>query len=166
MEALGINPILIIAQIISFAIVYFVFSKFLYPRIKAGLDERREAISKTFADKAEIENRLQAFDQEQKAAQKQAAEEVQRLIADAKSSAALTKQDLVAKAKEAADAEVGLAKKRIEQEKVAAEAEVAKNAKSIAQSIVNEILTSKAADPKWQESQLQASLESLKNTDG
>ncbi len=161
-ETLGINPILIIAQMISFAIVYFVFNRFLYPRLKTALEERREAISKTFADKAEIEARLQAFDQEQKVAQKQAAADIQKLIAEAKDSAAATKKDLVAKAQEAANAEVAAAQKRIEQEKVSAEAEVAKHAKTIAQSIVDQLLSEKAADTRWQDSQVKASINTLK----
>jgi F-type H+-transporting ATPase subunit b len=164
LETLGINPILIIAQIISFAIVYYVFNRFLYPRLKTAMEERREAISKTFADKAEIEARLQAFDQEQKAAQKQAAADIQKLIAEAKDSAAITKKDLVAKAQEAANAEVAAAQKRIEQEKISAEAEVAKHAKTIAQSIVDQLLGEKAADAKWQDSQVKASINILKQT--
>ena len=166
LATLGINPLSLIAQVISFGIVFFILNKFLFPQVKTALEARRAAVSKTFADQAAIETRLLEFDKEQKAAQRQAAEEVQKLMADAKNSAALTKQDLVAKAKEAADAEVALGKKRIEQERISAEAEVAKNAKSIAQSIVNELLSTKASDAKWQEAQLKASLESLKNSDG
>ncbi len=162
LETLGINPILITAQIVSFAIVYFIFNRFLYPRLKSAMEERREAISKTFADKAEIEARLQAFDQEQKAAQKKAAEDVQKLMAEAKDSAAATKKELVAKAQEAANAEVALAQKRIEQEQVNAEAEVAKYAKTIAQSIVDQLLSEKAADANWQGAQVKASINTLK----
>jgi F-type H+-transporting ATPase subunit b len=162
LETLGINPIHLIGQIIAFGIVFFVLSKYLFPQVRTALQERRDAVSKTFADQASIENRLREFDVEQKAAQKQAAEEIHKLIAEAKESAALTKQELVAKAKESAAAELAAAEKRIEQEKINAEAEVAKYAKTIAQSIVDEILSTKAADSKWQESQLKASLESLK----
>jgi F-type H+-transporting ATPase subunit b len=164
MEALGINPILIVAQMISFAIVYFLFSRFLYPRIRKALEERRAAIDKTFADQAAIETRLKEFDIEQKAAQKKASEDMQRVLAEAKESAAATKRDLVAKAKEAADAEFETAKKRIEQEKLAAESEVAQHAKTIAQSIVKELLTEKAADAKWQQSQIQAGINALKQS--
>jgi F-type H+-transporting ATPase subunit b len=162
LDSLGINPILIIAQMISFAIVYFVFNRFLYPRLKAAMEERREAISKTFSDKAEIENRLQAIGQEQKASQMKTAEEVQRMLAEAKEAAAVTKADLVSKAKEAANAEIVAAQKRIEQEKVSAEAEVAAHAKKIAQSIVQQILSDKATDPKWQQSQVEASINAIK----
>lgn len=162
LETLGINPILLIGQIIAFGIVFFVLNRFLYPQIRTALQERREAVSKTFADQAAIENRLREFDAEQKAAQKRAAEEIQKLIAEAKESAAVTRQDLVAKAKEAAAAELAAAQKRIEQERINAEAEVAQYAKTIAQSIVQEILADKASDPKWQQSQVQASISALK----
>ena len=164
LESLGINPILIIAQIISFGIVYFVLSKFLFPRIRTALQERRDAVSKTFADQAAIESRLQEFDKEQKAAQKKAAEDVQKLIAEAKESAAATKTELVAKAREAAAAETVVAQKRIEQDKTNAEAEVAKHAKSLAQSIVKELLADKASDPNWLDAQNKAGINQLKKS--
>lgn len=162
MEKLGIDPMLCIGQIIAFGIVFWALNRFLFPRVKTALQERREAVSKTFAAQAEIETRLREFDEEQKAAQKRAAEEIQRLIAEAKDSAAATRQDLIAKAKEAASAEVVTAQKRIEQERINAEAEVAQHAKQIAQSIVQEILNDKASDPKWQQAQIQAGIEALK----
>jgi F-type H+-transporting ATPase subunit b len=162
LETLGINPLSLIAQIISFGIVFFILNKFLFPQVKTALEARRAAVSKTFADQAAIETRLLEFDKEQKASQKQAQEEVQRMLAEAKDAAAVTKKDLVAKAQEAAAAELDAAKKRIEQEKVTAEAEVATHAKAIAQSIVNQLLSEKAADPKWQQAQVEASINALK----
>lgn len=162
LETLGIQPILCIGQVIAFGIVFWVLNRFLFPRVKTALQERREAVNKTFAAQAEIETRLREFDEEQKANQKRAADEMQRLIAEAKESAAVTRQELVAKAKEAADAEVLAAQKRIEQERINAEAEVAQHAKQIAQSIVQELLSDKASDPKWQQAQVQAGISALK----
>lgn len=162
LETLGINPLSLIAQIISFGIVYFILSKFLFPQVKTALEQRRAAVDKTFSDQAAIETRLLEFDKEQKASQKQAQEEIQRMISEAKDAAALTRKDLVAKAQEAAAAELATAQKRIEQEKISAEAEVATYAKTIAQSIVQELLTEKASDPKWQQAQVEASINALK----
>lgn len=162
LETLGINPLLLIAQAISFGIVFYILNRFLFPQVRTALTDRREAVTKTFAAQAAIETRLQEFDQEQKASQKKAQEEIQRMLADAKDSAALTKKDLVAKAQEAAEVELTTAKKRIEQEQVSAEAQVASHAKAIAQSIVEQILTDKAADPAWQKAQIQAGIDAIK----
>jgi F-type H+-transporting ATPase subunit b len=164
LDTLGINPLSLIAQVISFGIVYYILNRFLFPQVRTALEQRRAAVDKTFADQAAIETRLQEFDQEQKANQRQAQEEIQRMIAEAKEAAAITRKDLVAKAQEAAAAELAAAQKRIEQEKVTAEAEVAAHAKSIAQSIVQEILAEKAADPKWQRAQVEASINALKQS--
>ena len=161
-QSLGINPILLIAQAISFGVVYFVLNKFLFPQVQKALAERRDAVAKTFADQAAIETRLKLFDEEQKAGQKKAAEEVQRIMTDAKSAADATKVELVAKAREAADAEVAMAKTRIQQEQLNAEAEVSQHAKAVAQSIVKELLAEKAGDPSWQQSQVQAGISALK----
>ncbi len=164
LSTLGINPILLIGQGLSFGVVFFVLNKFLFPQVRKALQERRDAVSKTFADQVAIETRLQEFDKEQKAAQRKAAEDVQRLMTEAKEQAAATKLDLVAKAREAAAAEVALAHKRIEQDQINAEAEVGKHAKTLAQSIVNELLSSKAADPAWQAAQLKSSMDALKQS--
>lgn len=162
LETLGINPLSLIAQALSFGIVFFILNKFLFPRVKTALEERRAAVDKTFSDQATIETRLLEFDKEQKASQKQAQEDIQKMISEAKDAAALTRKDLVAKAQEAAAAELAMAQKRIEQEKISAEAEVATYAKTIAQSIVQELLSEKANDPKWQQAQVDASINALK----
>jgi len=162
LETLGINPLLLIAQAISFGIVFYILSRFLFPQVRTALTERREAVSKTFAAQAAIETRLQEFDQEQKANQKKAQEDIQRMIADAKDAAAVTRKDLIAKAQQDAAAELATAQKRIEQEQVSAEAEVASHAKAIAQSIVEQILNEKSSDPAWQKAQVQAGITALK----
>jgi len=162
LETLGINPLLLIAQAISFGIVYLILSRFLFPQVRTALNDRREAVSKTFAAQSAIETRLQEFDLEQKASQKRAQEDIQKMIAEAKDAAAVTKKELVAKAQEAAAAEVAAAQKRIEQEKINAEAEVTQHAKTIAQSIVQQILTEKADDPVWQKAQVQSSINAVK----
>ena len=162
LETLGINPLLLIAQAISFGIVFYILSRFLFPQVRTALNDRREAVSKTYAAQAAIETRLKEFDQEQKASHQKVQEDVQRMIAEAKDAAAITKKDLVAKAQEAAAAELAAAQKRIEQERISAEAEVTAHAKTIAQSIVEQILTDKAADPAWQRAQIEASINAVK----
>ena len=164
LESLGINPVLLIAQAISFGVLYYVLNKFLFSQIRTALDERTAAVNKTLADKSEIEHRLQAFEQEQKAAHKKAAEEVQKMMVEAKDAAAATKAELVAKARDSANAEIVVAQKRIEQEKLNAEVEVSKHAKSLAQSIVQQLLAEKSSDPQWQQEQIKASLETLKQS--
>ncbi len=161
-QSLGINPILLVAQAISFGVVYLVLSRFLFPPLQKSLQERRDAVAKTFADQAAIETRLKQFDEEQRASQKKAAEDVQKMMIDARASADATKAELVAKAREAADAEVASAKTRIQQETVSAEAEVSAHAKAVAQSIVKELLAEKAGDPAWQQSQISAGISALK----
>jgi F-type H+-transporting ATPase subunit b len=161
---LGIDPVLIIAQMISFGIVFYILSRFLFPNVRKALNDRSEAISKIYSDQAAIETRLKAFEQEQSVAQKKASEDIQRMMAEAKDAAAATKTELVAKAKEAADAEVASAQKRIELEKANAEVEVAKHAKTLAQSIVQQILSEKAGDAQWQQEQVQAGLDALKQS--
>ena len=164
LDSLGINPIQLLAQIVSFWIIYYALNRFLFPQVRKALDERKAAVVATLEGKAAIETRLAEFAKEQAASQKKAGEDAQRMLNEAKEQAAATKADLVGKAREAGEAELASAKTRIEQEKVAADAEVAKNAKSIAQSIVQQLLNEKATDANWQQEQIKAGIDALKSS--
>jgi len=47
MEKLGINPVLIITQIINFLIVFFLLTKLLYKPILAMLEKRKQQVVAT-----------------------------------------------------------------------------------------------------------------------
>jgi len=89
MEELGINPVLLVAQIISFGLLFVIFKKFLFGKIQESLAERRQAVEKMFEGKAEMEKKLQEFEAERE--KRKAADEVEakKLLAESKKEAAI-----------------------------------------------------------------------------
>ncbi len=162
METLGVDPALVIAQIISFIILFVVLRKFLYPQIESALKSRRQAIKDAYQGKEEIEARLKQFEAEKATEHEKLKNDIQKLLSEAKSEASQLKQAGKEAAKVQASNEISLAKKQIDQQKELAKKEIEKHGTDIAKSIVDEILSQKKADIKWQKSQIQSALESLK----
>lgn len=76
MKELGIEPVLLVAQIINFAIIFFVLKKFLYKPLFSVIDKRKREIEEGLAMARKIQ------EDEEKAKEKQ-----EKLIADAKKEA-------------------------------------------------------------------------------
>lgn len=161
MEGLGINPVLVIAQIISFTILLVVLKKFLYSRIQAALEERREAVKKTFADKAELEAKLVAFDHERAELQERARASVQEIISQAKKDATDLKRQMVDKAAAESEREFNQAKELISQEKIKAQKDIAVYLEDLNKSVITKLLSQQSQDPAWQKKELHHSLSQL-----
>jgi F-type H+-transporting ATPase subunit b len=161
MGSLGINPVLLVAQLISFSILYWVLNRFLFPVIRKALDERHEAVSRTFADRQEVEKRLAEFEKEQQRLHKQTLEETHQLLEEAKKSAAAVRQELLDKAAAERDREVAKAAERIGRAEQAARQDLAKYATDLAKEIVAKTLASESKNPKFQQDQLKKSLDTL-----
>lgn len=54
----GINPLLLAAQVVNFAILLFILKRFLYKPILKVLEERKNKIETSLKNAEEIENRL------------------------------------------------------------------------------------------------------------
>lgn len=158
MESLGINPVLLIAQLISFTILYLVLNRFLYPVIKKALDERRDAVAKTFSDREEVKRQLEEFTKDQQKEQQKTLEETRRLLDEARKSANASRQELLEQAQKESKRLVEKAQQEIERNQAAAREEVAGYAKQLARQTVDSLLSQKASDPKWQKQQMDKSL--------
>ena len=84
----GINPILLLAQAVNFAVLLFILKKFLYKPILKVLEERKKRIEESLKNAQEIEKRLlQVAEDEEKRIQK-ASQEGERIIKEAEVAAA------------------------------------------------------------------------------
>jgi F-type H+-transporting ATPase subunit b len=110
MEALGINPGLILAQIISFGILFFVLSKFLFPKVSQALADRRQAIKDTFADQKKMEDKLAELEDSHKKQRTEWKTEANKVIQTAKEAAKSEADSILLKAKTASAREVEQAK--------------------------------------------------------
>jgi F-type H+-transporting ATPase subunit b len=164
MEALGINPVLLIAQIISFLVLWFVLNKFLFKMIKKALEDRRNGVKKIFDDKAELETRLAKLEKEQEEKRKEMYALGKQLESEAKKAAEETKKEIVAKAAAEGERELTKAKERINQEMVNARKQLAAETSTLAKSMVMKVLQEQTESKDWQKKELNKSLKALKNT--
>lgn len=84
MEALGIDWKLLIAQLVNFALLFFLLRKFLFRPILKILDDRRARIAKSLSDAQKIEEELAKLEEKKEKELKRAQEEGQRLLGEVK----------------------------------------------------------------------------------
>ncbi|MBP9691530.1 ATP synthase F0 subunit B [Candidatus Woesebacteria bacterium] len=117
MENLGIDIKLITAQIASFAIFYFVFSKFIsapltkYLKAQKEQEELREKLAKDLAERNEkLEKKDREMDRERKKA-------LDKALAEGKKDADVVKLELIEEAKKEAATVVKKARELMEEER-------------------------------------------------
>lgn len=97
---------------ISFAVVFFVLAKFAFPKIRQGLDERRDKIATELSDAQKALEEADKTKKENTAELNKAKQEAQKIIEEAKSQAGVKRNELIVKAEE----EAANLKKRAEEE--------------------------------------------------
>jgi F-type H+-transporting ATPase subunit b len=76
----GFEPILFVAQIANFLIIFWVLKKFLYKPVLKILDERKEKIEKGLKDAEEAEKRLLDASEKEEQILKKAQSDAKKLI--------------------------------------------------------------------------------------
>lgn len=97
-EKLGINPLLLIAQIVNFLILLFVLKRFLYKPIITLLDKRTDKIATSLKKAEEIERSVLRTEEAFEKKIVQAGKEATAIITEAKQSAEEIHVEMVAKA--------------------------------------------------------------------
>ena len=143
MEALsnlGINPWILVGQIVNFGILFFIFKRFLYKPI-LGMLEKREKKIKDGNDKAEkIE---QEFAEAEKIKDKKiadAASEAQEIINQAKDNAEQARKEILDKSTEDAENILTKTREEIKIEKKSILEEVRQETASLATAVSEQIL--------------------------
>jgi len=80
LDQFGIQPILLLAQIVNFLVLLFLLKKFLYSPILKMLQLRKDKIAKSLEDAAEIEKKLAQTEEDREKALAKAAEEAKQII--------------------------------------------------------------------------------------
>ena len=101
---LGIDWKLLIAQVINFAILFFVLKRFAYKPILGILERRRTTVEKSLVDAKKIEERLGALEQERETVLGKARAEAHTIVESATKDATA----FVARAKEETKAETAV----------------------------------------------------------
>lgn len=142
MDQLGIQPSIIIAQIVNFSILAFLLHKFLYKPVLGMLDKRREQIKANLAQAEELKSQAQKWDEKELQLLKSAKQEAAEIIFEAKKQAKLERE------KELAAAKVDILRERAKAEKdLAAKFEsLQKQAKSQAVNLASEMVRVAVSD--------------------
>lgn len=98
----GIQPILLLAQIVNFLVLLYILKRFLYGPILKVLDERKKRVTQSLKDAEEIERSLQKTQEESDKKFNQATLEARKIIEEATKDANTLLSDARAKATEAA----------------------------------------------------------------
>lgn len=119
MEALGIDPKILLAQIINFSILLFLLKKFLYGPIIKMLDDRKEKIEQGLKDSEKAKEMLENVETETVMKNEKAFIDAKEIVESAKKEASEKAAEIIKKANHDADemikkaqAEAGSAKEK------------------------------------------------------
>lgn len=115
MKELGIDGLVLLAQIVNFGILFFVFKKFVYARVLKMLDDRREEISHGLKMAKAAEEQEAKMKEKQEKLTQEARRDARHMVEDAKKQADKERKDIIAKAHE--EAHTILAKARVQADK-------------------------------------------------
>lgn len=117
MEQLGIEPKLLLAQIVNFAIIIVVLSKLLYKPILEALEKRRADIAKSLEIKETLEREKQKSEEKRTEIIKEARSEAKKIIDEAKNQAKAVEKEIIAQTHHEAEEIIIKGKKALQTEK-------------------------------------------------
>lgn len=142
MEQLGIEPKLLIAQLVNFAIIVFVLQKLLYKPILDMLNKRKKEIAEGLAITERMKAEEEKFNEKQEKALAKAREDAMGIIEDAKKQAKEVEKELVADAHTQAAAIITRAKAEAAETHTAAQTSLRKEAIALATTMAKRLLSS------------------------
>ncbi len=137
---------LIVWMLIIFSLLFFVATKFIWPAILSGLKEREQEITDSLEEARRTREEMAALKSDNEALLKQAKEERDAIIREAR----MLKEKMLDEAKEQSVVEgqrlIEEAKKRIEQEKMAAITEVKNQVADLSIQIAEKLIRAELSD--------------------
>lgn len=140
LKQFGVDPILLVAQIVNFLIILFILKKFLYKPILELLNKRRTAIKVGLAQAEEARLKLEKVVAEEKQILKNAQLQARKIIEDAKQAALDTAQEIQEDSKKQTERMLNDAKVQIAREFQETEKRLAVNVSKIAVSFLQKSL--------------------------
>lgn len=141
---LGINPLLLLAQLINFGILFYILNRFVFPALFKTLDQRSATIRKGVEDARQSKIALDQAERQGEAIVLESRQKGQQAINDAVAAAERVRLQLEAEAEAQAQQRIVQAEQRIKQEEAASRAalrqQVADLAINAASTVVGESL--------------------------
>lgn len=161
MEVLGINPVLLIAQLISFGVLVYVLNRFLYKSVRETLAKRRETIKNTAENALEVEKRLLALEESKKSLKQENQAELKTLLAEAKSSAESLRKETISETEARAQKLLDEAHAQILRDSEKAQEELKTQAVVLAKQMVEKVLEAKQKDKVFQKKLIDKNISEL-----
>ena len=141
MEKLGIEPKLLIAQIVNFLIIVFVLSKLLYKPILSMLAKRKKEIEEGLQLTEKMRAEEEKFQQKKQKMLETTRGEAQSILEEARKQAKEEEKEIIAAAHKEAEAIIIKGKAEAERAQVEMEKGVKKSAIELAVLMSNRLLT-------------------------
>jgi F-type H+-transporting ATPase subunit b len=142
---------LFLAQLINFAIIFFVLYKFAFKPIAKVMQERTTTIEKSLDDAKAVEKKLAETNVEQTRVLNEAKKDALAIVEKANQAAELNKQKLIEKTKLEVAAIIAGEKAKIAQEKEESLKEMKQEIAGLVVLAVEKVIKSKMTDSKDQE---------------
>jgi F-type H+-transporting ATPase subunit b len=113
----GVEPVLLLAQIVNFAILLFILKRFLYKPIMKVLEERKSKVETSLRQAEEIEKRFDETSTKQENILDRAQGEASKIIEGAKDEAKILSEQIQKEANDRANRTIERAKQSLELEK-------------------------------------------------
>lgn len=137
----GVNPVLLVAQIVNFLIILFVLKRFMYKPVLDILKKRENQIRDGLKSGELGEKKLTEAEEKERQILHKAQERADKILGDSKLEAQELKDEVVLTAKKEAEKIIAQAKETIEQEEKLAEERLTKKIGQIAISLLEKSLT-------------------------
>ncbi len=116
-QQFGIEPILLLAQIVNFLIILVVLKKFFYKPIVKTLEDRKQKIAESLKNADLIEEKLQTTEEQGRKSAEEAVNSAKKIIDDAKVEAQRINDEAVDEARKTQEEMVIAAQSQIEMQK-------------------------------------------------
>lgn len=141
MENLGLDAKLLVAQLVNFAIFFFVFQKFISKPFLSYLKKQKEEDHMRAKMAEELETRQETLAAQDKKLEQERKKTLQDAIEESKKAAETVKQEIIAAAKKEAEEIVKKAHAQIEDERQTMYKDVRKQVATVSSLVVEKALT-------------------------
>lgn len=147
----GIEPILLLAQVVNFLIILFVLKKFFYKPIVKMLDSRRETIAESLKNAQLIEEKLAKTEEKSAQILKEAQIQGEKFLVDAQSQANHIIESAQAEARSHSERAIAEAMEQITAEKIQMKKELEQDTLELVVKVTQKVLGRKLKPKERQE---------------
>ena len=136
----GFDPVMLVAQIVNFLIIFYLLRRFLYKPVFEILKKRQDTIANSLKQAEEIKITLEKTIQDEKKILLKAQDEAKKIIEDAKLQASQTAKEIEENTKKQTEKMISEAKQQIEYESKEIERQISEKVSILASDMLTKSL--------------------------